>query len=537
MNMQFFSNVSHEFRTPLMMIAGPLSMLEQADDEGPENRKLLGIIRRNVNRMLRLVNQMMDFGKLDEDVLKLKVGSDDVVRTLIRTLDIFRFAADEKGITLTSSGLDEPYTMWFDDDKVDKIVFNLLSNAFKFTPAGGGGIISLDFDVVPAEEVADIIAKDSVKTYAKITVTDNGIGIPAEKLESIFERYSQIENHELRKNYGTGIGLYYAKRLTVLHHGNIVAEQRQGGGSVFTLVLPVDESAYCDSERMVPEAGFVSERSPLPRLDSDSETTKLQTEDRYTILLVEDDSEVVNFLQTVLSPHYNVIARFDASVAYGELEQLNPDLIITDVSMPGLDGYQFCNLVKNNITTSHLPVIMLTARSMVSEQVKGLESGADAYVVKPFEPSYLLALIKSSLANRKKISSLLGSTTQIESIDSADIELSAQDRIFMSRLYEIMENELSMPELNVAHITEQLKISRSKFYNKFKSLLNDNPNAFFRTYKLNRSVELLKTGKYNISEISDMTGFSSLSHFSSSFKKQFGVTPSEYGKMNKWKSV
>jgi signal transduction histidine kinase/DNA-binding response OmpR family regulator/ligand-binding sensor domain-containing protein len=529
MNMQFFSNVSHEFRTPLMMIAGPLSMLEQGDGSS-DNRKLLGIVRRNVNRMLRLVNQMMDFGKLDEDVLKLRVVHDNVVGTLRHTLEIFHFAAGEKGIALTSSGLDEPYAMWFDDDKVDKIVFNLLSNAFKFTPAGGSGVISLGFDVVPAAEVADVIAGGDVKSYAKITVSDNGIGIPEEKLESVFERYSQIENQQLRKNYGTGIGLYYAKRLAVLHHGNIVAQQRAGGGSIFTLVLPVDESAYRESERVVSETGFVNERAEIPVPSQNSETPG---ESKHTVLLVEDDSEVVNFLQTVLSPHYNVIARFDASVAYGELEQLNPDLVITDVSMPGMDGYQFCDLIKGNMTTSHLPVIMLTARSMVSEQVKGLESGADAYVVKPFEPSYLLALIKSSIANRETIRSLLGSTTQIESIDEANVELSPQDRIFMTRLYEIMEKELSMPELNVARITEQLKISRSKFYYKFKSLLNDNPNAFFRTYKLNRALELLKTGRYNISEISDMTGFSSLSHFSSSFKKHFGVAPSEYGKASK----
>jgi signal transduction histidine kinase/DNA-binding response OmpR family regulator/ligand-binding sensor domain-containing protein len=532
MNMQFFSNVSHEFRTPLMMIAGPLSMLEQGD-ETSGNRKLLGIVRRNVNRMLRLVNQMMDFGKLDEDVLKLRVVHDNVVGTLRRTLEIFHFAAGEKGIALTWSGLDEPYAMWFDDDKVDKIVFNLLSNAFKFTPAGNGGAISLDFDVVPAEEVTELAGHTGFKTYAKITVSDNGIGIPEEKLESVFERYSQIENQQLRKNYGTGIGLYYAKRLALLHHGNIVAQQRAGGGSVFILVLPVDEGAYGEAEKVVSETGFVSEHRELPALQNDSDAGKTEGAVKHTILLVEDDSEVVNFLQTVLSPHFNVIARFDAGVAYGELEQLNPDLVITDVSMPGMDGYQFCNLIKENMTTSHLPVIMLTARSMVSEQVKGLESGADAYVVKPFEPSYLLALIKSNIANREKIRSLLGSTTQIETIDKANVELSAQDRIFMTRLYEIMENELSMPELNVARITEQLKISRSKFYYKFKSLLNDNPNAFFRTYKLNRSLELLKTGKYNISEISDMTGFSSLSHFSSSFKKHFGVAPSEYGKASK----
>lgn len=251
-------------------------------------------------------------------------------------------------------------------------------------------------------------------------------------------------------------------------------------------------------------------------------------EDKKTILVVDDDADVVHYMKELLSAKYNVLSRFDADSAYVLMKEEAPDVVISDVVMPGKTGYELCRQIKENIQLSHIPVILLTAKATVEDQVEGLGSGADAYVTKPFEPQYLIALIDSQLKNREKIRSMLGESTAVENLE--ENVLSPQDNAFMTELYQLMENELSNSELDVSRMTELLHISRTKFYYKVKGLTGENPSVFFRRYKLNRAAQLLKERKYNISEIADMTGFSTLSHFSTSFKKQFGVSPSEYMK-------
>jgi DNA-binding response OmpR family regulator len=236
--------------------------------------------------------------------------------------------------------------------------------------------------------------------------------------------------------------------------------------------------------------------------------------------------EVSYYLKTLLSPYYRVVNRFDADSALKAMQEELPDLVLSDVVMPDKDGYQFCREIKDDLQLCHIPVILVTAKATVKNQVEGLNCGADAYVTKPFEPSYLLALIRSQLENREKVRSLLGKATQTDKIE--ENVLSPHDNAFMTDLYRLMENELSNPELDIARMTEMMLISRTKFYYKVKGLTGENPSVFFKTYKLNRAAELISEGKYTVSEIAYMTGFSTLSHFSRSFKKQFGVTPSEY---------
>lgn len=235
---------------------------------------------------------------------------------------------------------------------------------------------------------------------------------------------------------------------------------------------------------------------------------------------------MVHYLKALLSPYYRTICRFDADSAFKAMSEEAPDLVLSDVIMPGKSGYELCRQIKDDLQLCHIPVILVTAKATVENQVEGLDTGADAYVTKPFDPSYLLALIKSLLKNREKVRSLLSQSTQTDKIE--ENVLSPQDNAFMTDLYRLMENELSNPELDVARMTELLRISRTKFYYKVKGLTGENPSVFFKTYKLNRAAELIKEGKYTVSEIADMTGFSTLSHFSTSFKKQFGVAPSEY---------
>ncbi|MDL2281914.1 response regulator [Parabacteroides sp. OttesenSCG-928-G06] len=528
MNMSFFANVSHEFRTPLTVISGPVTQLCNNKAITGESKQLLYIVQRSVNRMLKLVNQLMDFNKLENDTLKLKVKRTDIISELKRLVEVFTINANDKGIILKTYGLEDSFLTWLDTDKVEKITSNLISNALKFTPAGGK--IEIAFDVISHDEAVGLFpltAKDVSMEYVKISVSDSGPGIPEEKLEKIFERYYQLnEQSQGTYNWGTGIGLYYARELVGLHHGDIKATHNpREKGAGFVYILPIGDNAYTNEEKDH-EPKNQEEIFPLQTEEYHYSSDKMNSEDRPSILVVDDDTEVVHYLKSLLSQQYNVTCRFDVENAYKALKEEAHDLVLSDVVMPGASGFNLCRMIKEDIQLCHIPIILITAKVTVEDQVEGLDTGADAYVTKPFDPNYLLALIKSQLSNREKARKLLGQATKTEKI--AENVLSPQDNRFMTELYELMENELSNPELNITRMTEVLKISRTKFYYKVKGLTGENPNIFFKTYKLNRAAELLTEGKYNISEVADMTGFSTLSHFSVSFKKQFGETPSEY---------
>ena len=510
MNMSFFANVSHEFRTPLTMIAAPLAQLRDDTALLPGQRQLVDVVQNSVARMLRLVNQLLDFNKLENDTLRLQVKDTDIIALLRQITEIFRINAAEKKIELTIEGLEDSMTATVDADKIEKIVSNLMSNAIKFTPAGGKILFS--FDVVDGR--------------IRITVADSGPGIPADQLDKIFERYYQVGNRTIGTyNWGTGIGLYYARALATLHHGTLVASNGESGGAVFTLELPASDvyahQEHADESNDAFVTGYENPVSGLQQPDN-------MTHDK-TILIVDDDPEVVRYLKILLSPLYSVVTCFNAGEALAKTLETHPDLIISDVAMPDTDGYELTRRIKDDLQICHIPIILVTAKSTIENQVEGLRCGAEAYVTKPFNPNYVLALIQSQLTNREKIRHLLTASTEIADAQaSADSELSAMDRSFMNELYALMESELSNAELDINRLTELMHISRTKLYYKVKGLTGTNPGAFFKTFKLNRAAQLLKEGKYTISEIADMTGFSTLSHFSSSFKKQFGVSPSEY---------
>lgn len=529
MNMSFFANISHEFRTPLTMISGPVTQLQEAEDMSHENRRLLNVVQRNIRRMLRLVNQLLDFNKLENDTLKLQVKPIDLIAQMRNLTDIFQVTADEKGVTFRIYGLEDSLTIWADEDKLDKICFNLLSNAMKFTQAGGK--VEFSLDVVSRDEAATCFAlsdKDVDSRYIKVTVKDSGPGIPEDQLEKIFERYYQLEN-QMRGayNWGTGIGLYFAKVLAQMHHGYLKAGNRADcQGAIFTLILPVSEISYSESEKCINDDASMSSPFKISSVKYTELSVVPSGDDRKKVLIVDDDVDVIHYLKELLSSHYVVMSRFDADSAYVLMKEEAVDVVISDVVMPGKNGYELCRQIKENIQISHIPVILLTAKATVEDQVQGLDCGADAYVTKPFEPQYLLALIQSQLKNREKVRAMLSRSTDVDELESD--ALSPQDNAFMTELYQLMENELANSELDVARMTEMLHISRTKFYYKVKGLTGENPSVFFKRYKLNRAAQLLRERKYNVSEIADMTGFSTLSHFSTSFKKQFGVSPSEY---------
>lgn len=520
MNMSFFANISHEFRTPLTMISGPVEQLCESESINKHDKLLLNIINRSVDRMLRLVNQLLDFNKLENDTLRLHVKQTDIITEMKRIMDLFIVNTEEKGITLNCHGLEGSYLMLLDSDKLEKIINNLMSNAMKFTPRGGK--IDVSFDAGTTNKGEQIIT---------ITVADTGKGIPQNEVENIFKRYYQLNNQSTGTiNWGTGIGLYYARSLAVLHHGNLKAGNRKDcQGAIFTVTLPTDESLYAANEKALLEQ---DQKVAFPLHDSQKVADKVSqdnsTDNRPKILIVDDDTEVVHYLRTLLASSYHIIYRFDAESALKATREEEPSLILSDVVMPGMNGYDLCKEIKQDIQLCHIPVILVTAKTTTESQVEGLNSGADAYVTKPFTPKVLLAMINSQLTNREKTKTILTNATETDK--NVEEVLSPQDKLFMDELYHMMEQELANSELDVNKVTKLMHISRTKLYYKVKGLTGENPSIFFKTYKLNRAATLIVEGKYNISEIAYMTGFNTLSHFSTSFKKQFGCTPSEYSK-------
>lgn len=513
MNTSFFANISHEFRTPLTMISGPVELLAKDKTLGHDQRYLVAVAQRSVVRMLRLVNQMLDFNKLENDALQLRVHYVDVIPLIQQICMPFDFSMHEKDITLTLHGVDDELDGWVDADKIDKILSNLLSNALKFTPRGGHVDVSLDVE-------------DNI---LQLTVADTGPGIPQEKLDQVFQRYYQLDSQTRGiTNWGTGIGLYFARRLAELHHGHLAASNRtEGTGAVFTLVLPLNAEAYTAEERV--ENGAEQQETLFPVDHLAAEKTQEPTEDkRPTVLVVDDDTDVANYLRLLLSPYYHVSVHYDADSALTEVREQEPNVVLSDVAMPGKTGYELCAEIKGDLQLCHIPVILVTAKITAESQIEGLRQGADAYVMKPFEPQVLLAQIDSLLKNRLRVKKIL--TQQTTADEAAEEVLSPQDQQFMRELYKLMEDELSNAELDVTSITNMLHISRTKLYYKIKGLTDTSPANFFKTYKLNRAAEMIREGSHTLSEIADICGFSTPSHFSYLFKKHFGMSPSEYAK-------
>lgn len=510
MNMCFFANISHEFRNPLTLIAGPVATLYGDAGLPIAVHRKLGIVRQSVQSMLKLIDQMLDFNRLENDVLRLRVAQYDAVHEINVWADVFEETARERSITLQRRGLDTPCYTMLDHDKLDKILGNLFTNALKHTP--DGSIIRLE-----CEAGAD--------GCLHIGVYNNGPHIPEEKLADVFKRYYQVKevNGDHRHGWGTGIGLYYVERLVQLHHGSIRVENVPEGGVVFRFALPMGEDAYRDDEHVQPEAQQPFSQ-PLPE-PAPLEGKDAGLESKPKLLVVDDDVQLARYLRSLFGDDYRVENRYSAEAAWKDMEDIAPDLVLSDVIMGEMSGYDLCRKLKEDVAFSHIPVILLTAKSQMDEQIEGLELGANAYVTKPFDPGFLRALVRSQLRNCENIRKLLSENVQTTAIGD---ELSPQDRAFMDDLYRLMEKHLSDLDLNLNTICEELRMSRSKLNYKIKGLTGDTPNSFFKRYKLNCAARLLREGRNNVSEVALLTGFGTVSYFSVCFKKQFGVSPREF---------
>lgn len=517
MNMNFFANISHEFRNPLTLIAGPLLMLKSDETLPRQVRKTLNSVCVSVNRMLVLIDQMLDFNKLETDALRLGVAECDAVCELHTLVRVFAETARLRHIEVTVCCPGQNLFVWMDRDKFEKIMSNLLTNALKHTP--DGGLIKIEMEKTGAGRL-------------RVSVFNSGSHIDADKIDSIFKRYYQIKGTSPTHQYGlgTGLGLYYVKRLVGLHHGEIKVENVPTGGVAFVFSIPADAPSYSAGEHIARGGGPMQIPTEADTDLADSRVERNRSDVNETVakpvaLIVDDDTAVAQYVRSLFGDEYVVVNKYSAESALESIASIKPDIILSDVIMGEMNGYELCRHLKSDLMTCHIPVVLITAKSNVSEQVEGLGCGANAYVTKPFDPRYLRALVSSILHNVALLRKRLGEGERAETLAG---ELAEQDRQFLDQLYGLMEQHICSQNLNVATISKELLISQSKFNYKLKELTGETPGNLFRKFKLNKAARMLREGKLNVSEVAYATGFGTVSYFSVAFKKQFGVSPSEY---------
>ena len=513
-HIDFVTNISHEVRTPLAMVYAPLKELAKEDNLNEHERNLVDTMQRNAERLMKLVKQLLDTGTGEKDEKQLRVALADLAAFVRALTANFLFIAHEKGLTVNLHA-EHDTVACFDGEKVEKIFYNLVSNAIKYTPEGGSIDISVDSD----------------GKNAHLRVADTGQGIPPEKRKQLFGRFERLGADKQYPNVsGKGIGLNYAQYLAHLHRGSIEYAPNHPQGACFTLSIPQSLTAYSpeeraqDSEYKMPVSEY---KMPVPLCETASAEKEAPKE--HTLLIAEDDQEVREYLRALLSADYNVIAVENGEEAIDGLSMNLPDLIVSDVVMPLKDGYELCKAVKTSADWGHIPFILLTAKNDTDSSIKGLDCGADAYVGKPFDPFYLKAAIANLLKNRRRMQQLVQNLTS-ESLTKGkarEAMLNEQDRQFLENLHALLDRHLDDEDFGIASLAKEMAVSYSSLYARIKSLTGQTPQNFLITYRMNTAMQLLKTGKYTVSEVCYKVGASSLANFSRSFKRQFGVPPSE----------
>ncbi|WP_346860743.1 two-component regulator propeller domain-containing protein [uncultured Draconibacterium sp.] len=518
---EFFTNISHELRTPLTLIIGPLSkILEDGSLNLALKKKLLGVDN-NLRRLLALVNQLLDFRKIEVGKESLQVTKSDIGILLTDLKESFVSTAKAKGIHFkleADENLNE--LIWFDYSKVEKILVNLLSNAVKYT--NKGGTVELQARVK--------MKKDERKAGKKklvLVVKDDGIGIDASKVNKVFERYFQTNNDEL-SNTGSGIGLAFVKSLVKLHKGKITVKSEVNVGSEFEVQLPVAESDYTEQEIQADSQYLVSsiKRFDVSGSANQAPVDKYKSfENKPSVLVIDDNLELLDFLIETLHDEYHVSTAKTGEEGWDIILANSPDLIISDVMMPGISGFELTKRIKTDINTSHIPVILLTAKSGIENQFDGLKTGADVYLEKPFYPNLLKINISNILKTRQNLIERFRNDAFIPPVD---ITHSESDREFVENLTSLIKSNLDKPALDVTFITSELGISRSLLHLKLKKITDCSATEFVRSIRLREAVILISEGKCNISEAAYQTGFSSPAYFTRRFKEYFGKSPKEY---------
>lgn len=503
--LQFFTNVSHEVRTPLTLILAPLDRLIVSLRESPYASDL-GLIQKNANRLLRVINQILDFRKVEGKQEKLAVREIDLVPFVGEIKSYFDSMASVRAISYTFTSSIKQCTLWIDPDLLEKVFFNLLSNAFKFTPEGGSVRIEL--------------TEEGDRVF--IQVIDTGSGIQPANLPHLFDRFYTED-----RSMGTGIGLHLVKEYIHMHGGEIRVESEPGQRTTFTVCLRKGKAHFEDSDLM--ETSVSHQAYEASRLD-DSETKEILSKTYpYTILITEDDDEVRCFLERELSLHFKIRTAANGKDALRVLEEEEISLVVSDVMMPEMNGFELCRTIKSQLPFSHIPVILLTALTDERQRIFGITGGADDYIQKPFHTDYVKIKIIHLLQERQKLRErLLEKLRDNKLLLSEPEKVESIDDTFLRKFAEQIEAVYADPEYNVEKLSETLGLSRGHLHRKIKELTGTAPVEFLRTYRLNKATQLLRQNAYTVSEVAYRTGFSSPAYFSKCFKAVYGVTPTEY---------
>ena len=500
----FFANISHEFRTPLTLIKGPIEQLEQNPDEtlSAENVKM---IRRNTNRILKMVNQLLDLSKVAEGTLKLELTEGNVYKCLRAAAASFNSHAAQRNIDYK---VQIPQcTLWasFDRDKLENIVYNLLGNAFKFSEDGSIIVFEVNFG----------------ERGLFIQVSDSGKGIPKESLPFVFDRFYQVDGSNTREKEGTGIGLSLSKDFVELMDGTITVSSEVGKGTFFTVLLQLQE--------IKTGTDAVLQAAKIEKATASKSTyllSKIDSREVPRVLLIEDNSDMRHFIQELLLKYYKVEDAINGNEGLKKAIANPPDLIITDLMMPKMDGITLCKKLKNEVQTSHVPIIMLTAKAGIQNKLEGLETGADDYLTKPFDGEELLVRAKNLIVQRKKLRDLF--TNKEIQVDPKKVTVNTVDQIFLENVLELLEANFLDSDFGVPQMQKSLAMSKTQLYRKLKALTNESPGELLRNFRLKRAAQLLSQKADSVTQIAYKVGFNNLSYFAKCFKELYGVAPSSY---------
>jgi len=522
MKIEFFTNVSHELRTPLTMIMAPLYSIMHQDHLSPGLRKKLVGVERNVNRLLTLINQLLEFRKIENGKEHLSVSRGDIHAFAEEIRDSFVPVAESKNIQFILEKPEQPADIWFDHQKLEKVLFNLLSNAFKFTEEGGK--ITLSFRIVNVGP-----RKKKPEQYLLVSVSDTGQGIEPDMVDKIFDRFFQVDNRPVSLR-GSGIGLAFVKSLVTLHRGEISVNSKVGVGTEFTVRLPVSEHHYAREERYTGNEQFISSTDKYIDVDPDFDEKPagagaVVPTGKPSVLVIDDNRELIEFIQEHFNEKYRLHVAYDGHEGLKQTIRIKPELVISDIMMPGMDGLELTRRLKTQLETSHIPVILLTAKGGVEERYRGLRTGADYYVEKPFYPHILEQIIQNILSTRRH---LIEQLKKDALMPPSEVAHSDADCKFIEDLTRIIRQNIDKSTLDVSFIIKEMGISRSLLHLKLKNLTDCSTTEFIRSVRLREAARLISEGKCNISEAAYQTGFSSAAYFTRRFKEYFGKSPRDY---------
>ncbi len=518
MKLLFFTNISHELKTPLTLIISPLEELIKNRSTDNTLQNTFSRMHRNAAKLLTMINQLLDIRKTEAGLMKLEVGEGNLVQFVGEVVISFRELARQKNIDLLFNPEKKLVRVWFDPDQLEKVFYNILSNAFKYTPENGKIIVE--------------IAEDALSNTVQIRISDTGKGIAPDKIAYIFDRFYQAEeHHEQGAQGGTGIGLSLAKSVVEQHHGEIGVESEPHKGAIFTVKIPLGSDHFTATEKknnftsgenlaeysVVPETETPAGLIPRSAVRSDG--------NKPVLLLVEDNHDIRTYLRESLLNEYQIEEADNGDEGLDTALRITPDLVICDISMPGMDGIELCRHLKTRIETSHIPVILLTARTALIFKIDGLETGADDYITKPFNLNLLRLRIRNLIESRQKLREKFSRNLQLH---PTEVALPSLDEAFIKKVMDILEENLEDSDFSIDELAHKLLMSRMQVYRKLKALTDQTPNELIRTIRLKRAAQLLKSGQFTVAEVTYKVGFQDLKYFRERFKEEFGVNPSEY---------